>query len=88
MSLHDRLVCFIEQKLEDGDAEIPGGLDDRTSLVASGLLDSVVLLELAAWIEQELDTDLDMTALDLPDAWDTISSIVDFIEGGRAGSRA
>ena len=68
MSLRDDLVRVIE---ESG-ATLPSDLDDDTSLIRSGMLDSTALFDLALWVEEHVAPGLDLTAFDLAEEWDTI----------------
>lgn len=81
MSLRSRLVGFLEAE----DLGIPGGLTNTTSLIKSGTLDSLALVNLIAWIELELGGEVDLCALDLAEEWDTIVGIVQFIEKHAGG---
>lgn len=76
MSLHDRLVTFIKEL----NLELNGELKDDTSLIKSGLFDSLALFNLAVWVEQEINLNLDLTAFDLVKEWDTIADVLNFIE--------
>lgn len=76
MSLRDELVRVIEE----GGAMLPGDLDDHTSLIRSGILDSTALFELALWIEDRVAPGLDLTAFDLAEEWDTLAKMRRFIE--------
>lgn len=64
-------------------AELPADLDDQTSLIRSGLLDSGALFELALWIEERVVPGLDVTAFDLAEEWDTIGKLLAFLERHR-----
>ena len=83
ISLRDRVVAFIEWL----DVKLDGQLTDDTSLIQSGLFDSMALVQLAEWIEREIGRPLDPTRFDLSREWDTIPSIVNFIER-RMGERS
>ena len=82
MSLHGRLAAFIEGL----DVELNGELKDDTPLIESGLFDSLALLQLAVWIEQEIDPHVDLTAFDLSKEWNTMANILIFIENHRGRS--
>jgi acyl carrier protein len=43
-------------------------------------VDSVGLVELAAWIDQETDSQLDLTDVDLATEWDSVEAIARFVE--------
>jgi len=62
-------------------------LADDTSLIGSGLVDSLALFNLAAWVEREVGRPLDLTSFDLGTEWDTMASIVRFIERQRGVER-
>jgi acyl carrier protein len=74
-------VAFIEAL----DIERDGALADDTSLIASGLLDSLALFNLAARIEGEIGSTVDFAELDLWREWDTITGVLRFIERHRPG---
>jgi aryl carrier-like protein len=83
LSLRDQLVVLIDElglPLEDGE------LQDDTSLIKSGLVDSLALVALAEWIDQAIGTPVDLTVVDLADEWDTIPDILSFIVAHRQGS--
>lgn len=81
MSLSEQLIAFIEGL----EVELDGELQHDTSLIKSGLLDSLALLQVAGWIEHEIGTEADLTAFDLANEWDTIPDILNFIEKNRGG---
>ena len=78
-SMRDRLVRLLEEGNQDPDFE----LGDDTSLIRSGLLDSLGLFNLAMWIEKESRSRLDLASLDPSKEWETIPDILNFIEGHR-----
>jgi hypothetical protein len=51
VALDDRLVAFLEAQETEG----PNRLTDTTSLIKSGLLDSLAVFNLTAWVEREID---------------------------------
>ena len=63
--------------------ELDIDLRDDTSLIKSGFFDSLALFNLATWIEKEIKNSVDLTSFDLPKKWDTIASILRFIEERR-----
>ncbi len=75
----ERLYAFLSQSGRV--AGIP--LADDTSLIASGLVDSLVLFNLAAWVEHEVGRPLDLTSFILGAEWDTITDILRFIDRER-----
>jgi acyl carrier protein len=80
MSLHERLLRFLEEL----DLERNDELTEDTSLIKSGVLDSLSLFKLAAWVEQEIGGQVDLRAFNLIEEWDTIADILKFVE--RYGS--
>ncbi len=79
MTLQNRLFAFIAELPVDRHEEI----SEQTSLIHSGLLDSLALLTLAEWIEQEVGSPVDPTTFDLVAEWDTVARIVNFITQQR-----
>lgn len=86
MSVRDELV----QMIRSSGVELGAGLDDATSLLESGLLDSTALFNLMMFVEARIDPAVDLTAFDLRQEWDTVPSILAFIDkhskGGGSGS--
>lgn len=73
-------MAFLERKLDELGREPAGALRDDTSLLASGLLDSMTILELAEWIDGETQEPVDLAAVDVKTRWDSIAGILDFVE--------
>jgi acyl carrier protein len=61
-----------------------GRLTEDMSLIKSGLLDSLGLFNLAAMIEREVGAKLDLASFDLATEWDTVTSMLRFIERSKA----
>lgn len=79
-----RLSRFIRNRINDANSErLREGLTDDVSLLRSGFLDSLALLELAAWIEREIGVPLDLTDIDLLTEWDTLTGILNYIDKRR-----
>lgn len=76
-----RLIALIEAS----NAELDGQLAEDTSLIKSGMLDSLGLFNVAVFIEKEAGRKVDITTFDLTTEWDTISDILNFIQKQRAG---
>ncbi|NEP08980.1 MAG: acyl carrier protein [Symploca sp. SIO2C1] len=76
MSLDERLVAFLEELDWEENCELKAD----TSLIKSGLLDSLNLFKLAAWIQEEISSQIDLTEFNLVEEWDTITDILKFIE--------
>ncbi|MGH9366269.1 MAG: phosphopantetheine-binding protein [Thermoanaerobaculia bacterium] len=83
MSARERLAGFVLGRLREFEREPEGELTDDTPLLESGLLDSLGLLHLAVWIEGEIGSPLDVTAVDLRKEWNTVADILRFIERRR-----
>jgi acyl carrier protein len=80
VSLHRQLVAFITEKIESMEGDMDFELSDNTSLIKSGLFDSLALLHLTAWIEEQSYNAIDLSEIDIMNEWDTIESILNFIE--------
>jgi GNAT superfamily N-acetyltransferase/acyl carrier protein len=76
MELRQRVLHFVRAS----DVPFDGELNDRTSLLRSGVLDSLALFNLALWIENEVGQPIDLTTFDLMEEWDTVNDIVCFID--------
>jgi len=75
-----RLSRFIRKRINDANSgRLRDGLTDDISLLRSGFLDSLALLELVAWIEREIGVPLDLTEIDVVAEWDTITGILNYI---------
>lgn len=74
-----KLIDFIYEKINDSGKSFPENFDDSTSLITSGLLESLHLLELAVLLEEEVGFPLDLTTLDLIEEWDTMDKITIFV---------
>ena len=61
-------------------AALTGELTDDTSLIASGVLDSLGLFNLVLWIEEKTGRTVDPTRVDLASEWDSVGMIVRYIE--------
>jgi acyl carrier protein len=75
-NLHAALMAFL--KSLKGDAA--SNLDDNTPLFTSGLIDSLVLLQLSLWIEENVGAPVNPAEYDLAREWETVAGIVSFIE--------
>ncbi|HWC04630.1 MAG TPA: hypothetical protein VHF87_17900 [Methylomirabilota bacterium] len=56
-------------------------------MIASGLLDSLALFNMAAWIEGEIGSTVDVAGREVWREWDTITGVLRYIErhGGGDG---
>ena len=75
MSLREKLVNLLDEGKVDPDLNIT----DDTPLISSGQIDSMALFNLALWIEEEMNSKLDITTLDPLKEWDTIEDILNFV---------
>jgi acyl carrier protein len=82
MPLADELIAAIES----WEINLPP-LTQHTSLIRSGLFDSVILLNLVLWVEEKAGTPIDPTGFDLVEEWDTVADIVKFV-GERRNAAA
>ena len=78
-SLRTRLISLFRDLNVGTDSE----WNADTSLLRSGLLDSLATLQLAEWIQREVSADVDLLQFDLSEEWETIASIERFIERHR-----
>ncbi len=81
----ERVIRFLEHELH---VNVHGGLRADTSLIESGALDSLGILRLALWIENEVGRSLDPSTIQLPTDWNTIDSILAFIARTRNHDRS
>jgi acyl carrier protein/GNAT superfamily N-acetyltransferase len=80
LSLREELQALIT----NWGLDLPSDFDERTSLLASGLFDSLALFNLTLWIEKKTGADIDPTSVDIPKEWDSITSIVQYIREGTS----
>lgn len=62
-------------------------LTDDAPLISSGFMESVTLLNVALWVEEQIESSVDVTAFDLAAEWDSIRDILAFVEKHRAQPR-
>ena len=84
MSLEERLCRHIEQELLNG---APAGtIGPRDSLIRRGVLDSMAVLELVSWLEEE--TGLRISDRDVQlEHFDTVEAMLGLVERLRERSR-
>jgi len=80
MSIRDELLGVVRE----GNLDLGPEVNDDTSLIRSGLIDSLGLFKLALWIEKEIVSKLDITSLDPSKEWDTVEDILKYIENRRS----
>jgi acyl carrier protein len=79
MDLHEELREFVKKTLHDLGVPMPsGGLTPDTSLLRSGLFDSMAVLNLVAWVEAHSGAPLDPIKIDPIKQWDTMADIIRF----------
>ncbi len=78
--LKAQIAEFITGKLNDSGKGVPENFDNTTPLITSGLIESLYLLELAVFIEEETGTPLDLTTVDFTKEWDSIDAIAKFLD--------
>jgi acyl carrier protein len=78
-TLRERMVAFLQSL----NLDLGRDLYDETPLLGSGLLDSLRLVQLAAWIESEIGHPLDPERFDLFDEWQTLGKVLEFIRRYR-----
>ena len=66
--------------MEELDLELDDKLKEDTPLIKSGILDSLSLFKLAAWVEQNVGIQVDLREFNLIEEWDTIADILNFVE--------
>lgn len=71
---------LVKELLAESEKELDGELLDDTSLIDSGLLDSLALLRLAEWVSEVLGGGLALERVDIRAEWDTVADIVAFVE--------
>lgn len=76
----DALVELVRRLLAESEKEPPGELRDDTSLIRSGLLDSLALLQVAEWVAEQLGGALELEEVDLRAEWDTVADVLAFLE--------
>lgn len=74
----ERLLGLVRELLEE--AEVDAEVDESTSLLESELLDSLALLEIASWVDDELSGGLDLETLDIRAEFDSVAAILSFVE--------
>lgn len=76
--------------LDSWDLELSEPLKDDTSLIKSGIFDSLALWNLLLWVEEQIGRPVDPTSIDLVEEWDTVADVIRFLErhAGAAAARA
>jgi acyl carrier protein len=79
VSTRDDVIALIES----WNLALPKNWDGDTSLVRSGIIDSLALYQLILWIEERVEKPVDPTKFDLASELDTVTSITNFVEKTR-----
>ncbi len=80
VTLRDELVALVRS----WDVDLGEELRDDTSLIKSGLFDSLALWNLVLWVEKSIGSPLDPSSFDLAEEWDTVADLVRFVDKRRA----
>jgi acyl carrier protein len=75
MAQHDELLAA----LAVWNPTLADGIGRDTPLLTSGRIDSVALFQLLLWIEERIGRPIDVTAIDMPAAWNTVDMILAFV---------
>jgi len=62
-------------------------IDDDTPLISSGRVESITLLNVALWVEEQTDAAVEITSSALAADWDSVARILDFVEKHRRHGR-
>ena len=74
---YDKVKTFIEDELLDGDS-----ISDETRLFGDGLIDSMNLVQLLGFLEQQFAVKVPTASVNIRNL-DTVSSITDLVDGLR-----
>ncbi len=84
MSERADLQARLLSAIAEWDAERAPDVGADTPLISSGRLDSFNLVRLVLWVEEEIGSPVDATAIDLAVDWDTVELIAEFVARRRA----
>lgn len=76
----DELLALVRALARESDGELDAEIEEDTSLIRSGMLDSLCLLQIAEWISDCLGGELDLNAIDIRREWDTVAGILAFLD--------
>ena len=79
----ERLRGKLLAAIESSDLGFHGRVKDDTSLIQSGILDSLGLFNVALIIEHEIGSELDLASFDLSHDWDTLAGMLRFVAKHR-----
>jgi acyl carrier protein len=77
--LETRLLRYLREITPPGAADITLG----SEIFSTGLFDSLALVSLIQWVEEQIGRPLDPRTFDIRAEWDRVSDIVVFIERQR-----
>lgn len=75
----NRLIWFLEEITPNAQT----GYTPETRIFATGLFDSLALVQLVVWVERETGSPVDVRALDFQREWATVADIAAFVERGK-----
>jgi hypothetical protein len=76
VSLHQELLKLLREQ----EIKFDNAFNERTSLIRSGLLNSLALFNIANWIEEQVPPSVDLTSFDVSKEWDTVEDILKFVQ--------
>ena len=84
-ALREQLRALVAESARQGH----GAIDDDTPLISSSMLESIGLLNVALWVEEQIDATVEISSFDLTAEWDTVAQILNFVErhSRRDGAR-
>ncbi|HEX5133313.1 MAG TPA: acyl carrier protein [Candidatus Krumholzibacteria bacterium] len=80
--MHGELIAAIGE----WNPALDGQIARDTPLITSARLDSLGLFQLLLWIERKVGRTIDATAIDMATEWDTVDTIIAFVERTRGGT--
>ena len=83
MTPSDELKALINKTFQEIGSTIDGELTQDTSLLRSGLLDSMGVLYLIAWVEGQVGVPVDLMEVDPVKHWDTMRDILRYCDEHR-----
>ena len=81
--LRTGVVRFL-RTIQRPDAPLDGDIDEHASLVESGLIDSLAVMQIITYLEDEHGLDLAAAAFD-PESLRSVGGILDLIQQRKAG---
>lgn len=82
--LEDRLIRYMKEVTPPSEVE----LRSDTPIFATGLFDSLALVQLIIWAEAEIGAPIDPGTLDFQKDWSTVADVARFIERTQSSLRA